>query len=166
LLPAPAAAAGWATIEPGVSTTAHVRERFGAPSRERRDTLEGYDTLEWVYESGQAPVGMIRVVVGFGLLSGGRYQPDVVRVLRLQPKPHIFHRLAVLEGWGRPDRVGKRDGRDAFFYDEGLIVVFDEGGRDAATMVFAPAQPEPAPTPAEPQPPRPPASSPPPGTRP
>jgi hypothetical protein len=141
LWPWPVAAAGWGTIEPGVTTGAQVRQRYGAPTSEKREKVDGYDTTEWVYEGAQAPAGMVRMAVGFGLVMPEGYRADIVRVVHLAPKPRMFGRLTVLEGWGRPDAVAKEDGRDVFFYREGLIVTFDADGAEASSMVFAPPQP-------------------------
>jgi len=43
---APAAvwASGWGGIEPGETTMEQVRERYGAPSKETKQKIEGYDT--------------------------------------------------------------------------------------------------------------------------
>ncbi len=139
-----AVAAEWAGITPGVSTPEAVRERFGAPSRESRQTLEGYETSQWVYEGAQAPAGMKRMVVDFGLLTPQGYRPTLVRSFLLEPKPGVFAKRAVLIGWGSPDQEGTEEGHEVFFYTRGLVVYFDAGGADAVSMLFAIPQPEPA----------------------
>ena len=169
--PGVARAAGWSTIEPGVSTLEHVRGRFGAPSRESQKQVEGYDTTEWVYEGARAPSGIIRMTVEFGLLTPQGYKANAVRALRLEPKPLIFGRNTIVDGWGVPERMAEQGDRDVFLYEAGLIVTFDKDGTSAVSMVFtvpqkvapggaAPAAPRPptaAPAPATPAPP---ASSP------
>ena len=79
LLAAPATAADWGQIKPGASTQAAVRSRYGAPTRETPQKVEGYDTVQWLYEGPQAPVGMTRMTVDFGLLTPSGYRKDVVR---------------------------------------------------------------------------------------
>jgi len=142
-----AAAAEWGGITPRVSTPEAVRARFGAPSRESRQTLEGYETTQWVYEGAQAPAGMKRLVVDFGLLTPEGYRPTLVRSFLLEPQPRVFTKRAVLIGWGSPDREGTEGGHEVFFYTSGLVVYFDESGVDAISMLFAipqPAPPKPA----------------------
>ena len=43
-------ASNWGGLEPGVTTQAQVRERYGEPSKETKQKVEGYDTTTWVYE--------------------------------------------------------------------------------------------------------------------
>ena len=138
-----APAAEWGGITPGVSTPESVRERYGAPSQESRQTQEGYNTIRWVYEGARAPVGMKRMVVDFGLLTPQGYRPNLVRSFILEPKPQIFGQAIVLEGWGSPDRVGNQDGQELFFYKSGLIVSFPQGSTDASELLFTIPQPEP-----------------------
>jgi hypothetical protein len=147
-VPAAVVAADWGGVSPGSSTQETVRERYGAPSRETRQKLEGYDTVQWVYEAARAPVGMKRMTVGFGLLTPGGYRPNLVRSFTLEPKPRIFDYVAVVKGWGIPDRIGEQGGRKVYFYQAGLLVYFDESGNDTASMVFSPSQPEPKRAPA------------------
>lgn len=136
-LPAgPAAAAEWGGIEPGVTTLEEVRDRYGAPTRETAKKLDNYDTVEWLYEGAQAPNGMVRMTVEFGLLAAAGYRPRVVRMFRLDPRPFVFPKHTILEGWGIPDRAGSQDGRDVFLYDAGLIVTFDPQGFTATSMFF------------------------------
>jgi hypothetical protein len=134
-------AAEWGLIRPGVSTTETVRAKYGAPSRVDRQKVENYDTENWVYEEAQAPVGVQRMTVEYGLLHDGKYRPDVVRALRLEPKPGTFNRGVVTNGWGFPDRMGHENENDIFLYREGLVVYFDQSGWNARLMVFTLPQP-------------------------
>lgn len=143
-LPWPAPAAEWGSIEPGVTTLEQVRERYGAPSKETRATVEGYETRQWIYEGGAAPPGLARMTVDLGLLTPSGYKPSLVRLLKLEPKPLIFGRHTVVQGWGLPDGVGTREGFVTFFYREGLFVVFDKEGESAVNMIFSIPQPDPA----------------------
>jgi hypothetical protein len=95
-------AAEWGLIRPGVSTTATVRAKYGAPTRVDRQKVDNYDTENWVYEEAQAPVGVQRMTVEYGLLHEGKYRPEVVRALRLEPKPGTFNRGVVTNGWAFP----------------------------------------------------------------
>jgi len=137
-----AVASEWGGITPGVSTYETVRGRYGDPFHESRETLEGYATTRWVYEGPRAPVGMKRMVVDFGLLTPQGYRPALVRSFILEPKPGIFERRTVLNGWGVPDRVGAQDGREVFVYESGLLVYFGEGGSDAVSMLLTIPQTE------------------------
>jgi len=145
LLSGPAAAADWGGIEPGVTTAEQLRERYGPPTKETKHKVEGYDTFEWLYEGRQAPVGFIRMVAEFGLLTPSGYSPSVVRLLRLDPKPFIFGRDTILDGWGVPDRVGVKDERELFVYRSGLVVTFDQNGALATSLYFTVKQPDEAP---------------------
>jgi hypothetical protein len=138
-------AAEWNAIVPGESTMDAVRARFGGPTQTTTGTLDGYPTAQWVYEGPRAPVGMKRVVVDFGLLTPGGYRGEVVRALRLEPKPGVFDRASVLAGWGLPTAVAPPDQPPAFFYGSGLVVVFDAKGWAVEAMVFTPPQPAPRP---------------------
>jgi hypothetical protein len=164
LLAGPAAAEKWSGIEPGVSTMTDVRARFGPPSRETRKKIEGYDTTEWIYEGPQAPVGFFRMSVDFGIVLQNQFQASTVRTLRVDPRPYVFSQPIVLDGWGEPDRIGEQDRRLVFFYQSGLVVIFDESRIHATTMLFTPPQPEPpaagAPPAGGPAPPPPAATSP------
>ena len=135
-VPGPAGAAGWGSINPGTSTVEDVRSRYGQPSRESQKKVEGYDTAEWVYEGARAPHGMVRMAVEFGLLTPQGYKGNVVRVMRLEPKPGIFARDLVVDGWGVPERMAEQGDRDVFLYESGLIVTFDQAGLSAVSMVF------------------------------
>ena len=66
---APAPAEEWGGIEPGVTTVDAVRSRYGAPTKETHAKVEGYDTLQWVYEGAQAPGGIQRMTIEYGLKS-------------------------------------------------------------------------------------------------
>lgn len=162
LLPAQVWASGWGSIEPGVSLLEQVREHYGNPSKETRVKVEGYDTVQWVYEGNRAPAGIVRMTVDFGLLTPEGYKRFLVRLLKLEPKPLIFGRATVVQGWGVPDGVSTaQDGQTTFFYREGLLVLFDKEGDNALTMIFSPPQPAAAGTPGAPAaPPAPPASPP------
>ena len=140
-LAAPASASEWGTIIPATSTMESVRGQFGGPTRSETQKVESYDTTRWIYEGAQAPMGMNRMTVDFGLLQAGGFTRDVVRSFRLEPYPGVFTRATLLAGWGRPDGVGKDSGVDSFLYDEGLIVVFDTDGWSAISMLFTPPQP-------------------------
>jgi hypothetical protein len=145
LSPWPAAGADWGSIEPGVTTLEQVRGRYGAPSKETRAKVEGYDTVQWLYEGSRAPAGIVKMTVDFGLLTPAGYQPSVVRVLTLEPKPAIFGPSTVIQGWGVPDGVKKNpDGTETLFWKNGLFVTFDKERQNALVLIFSPPQPEPA----------------------
>jgi hypothetical protein len=142
-LPVPARAASWGGIEPGVSTTQQVRERFGPPTKETRAKVESYETVQWVFEGGSAPGGMVRMTVEFGLLEDKRFRPDVVRVLRLDPKPLVFGLNTVVQGWGEPDVIATEGERRALYFRSGVIVLFDKDKEEqgAVAIVLTPPQP-------------------------
>ena len=137
----PAAASEWGTIVPGTTTMEAVRAQYGGPTKTETQKTENYDTASWVYEGPQAPVGLLRMVVDFGILRAGGYRRDVVRSFRIEPKPGVFNRKIVLAGWGPPDRVGRQADTEVFYYAEGLVVMFDKEGLQAQTLVFTPPQP-------------------------
>ena len=142
---APARASEWGTIVPATSTMESVRARYGSPTKTETQKTDNYDTATWIYEGPQAPGGLIRMVVDFGILQASGYRRDVVRSFKLEPKHGIFHRRIVLLGWGEPQRVGKQGDSEIFYYADGLVVIFDKEGFDAQTLVFTPPQPiEPA----------------------
>ena len=145
-LPAAARAADWAGISPGTSTVETVRQRYGAPSRETRQKVEGYDTIRWIYEGTRTPPGMKRMTVEFGLLAPGGFRANVVRYFVLEPKPGVFERRTIVNGWDVPDGIGEEGGRKVFFYKAGLKVTFDENEDNALSMVFTIPQPAPTPT--------------------
>jgi hypothetical protein len=138
---APAMAAEWGTIVPGVSTMDTVRAQYGGPTRTQTQKVDGYDTTTWIYEDAQAPTGITRMTVDFGLLQARGFERSIVRSFRLEPHPHVFTREAVLNGWGRPTGVSKEGGTDSFYYEDGLVVIFDKEAQFAVTMVFTPPQP-------------------------
>jgi hypothetical protein len=133
-------AADWGGVRPGTSAQSEVRTQFGQPTKVSSQKVEGYDSAQWIYEGEQAPRGMVRVTVDFGLLTPQGYRADVVRVLRLEPRPGVFTRNTVVAGWGLPQRMGKEKEADVFFYESGLLVYFDKEGWRAQTMVFTPPQ--------------------------
>jgi len=142
LAPRPATALEWGAIQPGASTVEQVRERYGPPSKESRPKVEGYDTLTWIYEGSRAPGGIARLTVDFGLLTAAGYKPGVVRIFTLEPKPAIFGRATVVQGWGIPD--GKKDNPDGtmtLLWREGLIVTLDKAGEEATSLIFSLPQP-------------------------
>jgi hypothetical protein len=140
-LSGPAMAAEWGAIVPGISTMDTVRAQYGGPTRTQTQKVDGYDTTTWIYEDAQAPTGMTRMTVDFGLLQARGFERSVVRSFRLEPHPGVFTRDTVLTGWGRPTGVRKEGGTDSFYYEEGLVVIFDKEAWSAATMVFTPPQP-------------------------
>ena len=129
-------AAEWANIHPGDALQNDVRKQFGDPTKVSSQKLEGYDTTQWRYEGAQAPPGMIRVIVDFGLLTPKGYKADVVRSMFLEPRPGVFNRATILSGWGRPDSVEKEGDVDVFKYRNGLWVYFDKEGWLAEKMYF------------------------------
>jgi len=137
-----AGASEFGNIEPGVTTMDQVRELYGKPSAETPGKVEGYDTMQWVYDRSQAPEGLVRMIVDFGMLTPAGYKPTVTRLLTLEPKPNIFMKKTIIDGWGLPDGEGSRDGVLTFFYREGLLVLFDKEGQDAERMIFSIPQPK------------------------
>jgi len=134
-------AADWGGVVPGDSTMESVRARYGAPTRTATQKIDRYDTAQWVYEGAQAPTGMFRMTVDYGLLVSPGFRADVVRSFKLEPHPGIFNRLAIIDGWGRPSGAAPAGQTPAFFYDSGLLVYFDKDGWIAQSMVFTPPQP-------------------------
>jgi hypothetical protein len=154
LLVMPAAAADWGQITPGTTTQPDVRSRYGAPTRETPQKIEGYDALQWVYEGAQAPAGIVRMIVDFGLLTPAGYRKEVVRTFRLEPKHDIFNRKLVLDGWGPPSSIGKDGDLEFFLYEEGLLVYFGKDAQEVTVMIFTMRQklpPATAPPPSAPQ---------------
>ena len=135
-----AAAEQWGGIEPGESTMAVVKSLRGTPTRTTTQKVDGYDTEEWVYEDAKAPGGIRRLTVDFGLVTRAGYRPDLVRSLKLDPKPGAFDKESITTGWGAPVGVGKEGDVDFFFYQEGLFVYFAKDGHGVATMTFTPPQ--------------------------
>ena len=134
--PAIASAEEWGNIEPGVTTIEQVRARYGGPSKETRAKVEGYDTIQWLFEDARAPGGIQKMVVEYGLLTPQGYKPTVVRVLRLEPKPKIFGKNTVIQAWGVPDGTTSQDDQESYFYKVGLIVTFDKEGAEAVMLNF------------------------------
>jgi hypothetical protein len=143
VMPAIGAAEEWGAIDPGVTTIEQVRARYGAPTRETRAKVDGYDTIQWVYEESRAPGGVRRMTVDYGLLTPQGYKQTVVRVLRLEPKPLIFGRNTVLQAWGLPDGTSTQNEQATIFYKSGLIVIFNKEGTDSVLLTFTPPQPDP-----------------------
>ena len=139
-------AANWGGLEPGVTTLAQVRERYGEPTKETKQKVDGYDTTTWVYEGNKAPVGMARMTVDLGILKPDGFKPDLLRVFVLEPKPTIFPLQAILDGWGIPTAAGDQSGFPTMLYEDGLIVVFEKQGQWADSMTFTVPQPFQAPT--------------------
>lgn len=150
LLAGPASAAEWGQIKPGVTTQAQVRSRYGAPTRETPQKVENYDTLQWAYEGSQAPTGIVKLIIDFGLLTPSGYRKEVVRTFRLEPKHDIFNRKLVMDGWGPPSRVGTEGGVEFFLYEEGLLVYFGKDTKQVTVMIFTPPQKLPPPAAAAP----------------
>jgi hypothetical protein len=138
---APAAASEWGLIQPGISTTQTVRAQYGAPTKVTREKVDNYDTEKWVYEGEQAPSGVVRLSVDFGLLREGKYRADLVRAFELEPHGGTFNRGIVSNGWGAPDRVGRQGESDIFLYKDGLLVYFAPDGWNVRLMVFTLPQP-------------------------
>jgi len=129
-------AASWGGITPGTSSVEEVRGRYGQPSRETPKKVEGYDTLEWVYEGARAPSGIVRMTIEFGLLTPQGYKGNLVRTMTLEPKPRIFMRDTIVDGWGVPQRMAEQGDRDVFLYESGLVVTFDRDGFTAVNLIF------------------------------
>jgi len=145
-----AGALDWGGIVPGTSTMETVRGQYGAPSRTSAQKVEGFDTQLWVYEEPRAPAGIRRLVVEFGLKLPTGYRPDLVRALRLEPKPGAFTRATIVAGWGEPDFVRVEGGQPRrFFYQDGLVVDFDADGWTPLLLTFT--VPQPAPPASEPR---------------
>ena len=123
-----------------------VRARFGAATTASTEKIDGYDAARWVYQGAQAPVGMERMVVDFGLLTPQGYRPHIVRSVLLHPKPGTFNRSVVMQGWGMPTAIGAQSGAPAFMYEEGLFISFDQDGWEVSSMLFTPRQKMPAET--------------------
>ena len=140
----------WGAMVPGESTMDAVRALRGAPTRTATEKVDDYDTAQWVYEASQAPPGIARLTIDFGLKTAAGYQAELVRSFKLEPRPGAFDRTSVLQGWGPPAGIG-RDGEIGFiFYTEGLFVYFAKDDVQVTSMVFTPPQ-----TPAVPAEPRP-----------
>jgi hypothetical protein len=121
---APAAAADWDLLAPAKSTQPQVRERFGAPTRTEVLKIEGFDTDRWTYDGPQAPAGVTKLVLEFGLKDDKGYRRDVLRAFRLEPRTGVFHKGILAKGWGDPDRVGREGEAEIFVWASGLIAYF------------------------------------------
>jgi hypothetical protein len=141
LLMGPATAGDWGGIVPAETTMAAVRAKYGAPTRTRKEVVQGYDTAQWIYDGAQAPRGIRRMTVDFGLLGPDGYKADVVRSLRLEPTAGAFNKELVLAGWGIPTGISKDKGVESYYYREGLFVYFKPGGFEVDFMLFTPPQP-------------------------
>jgi hypothetical protein len=133
----------WGGLTPGETMRAEVEALYGRPSRERLLVEEGQTAAEWTYAGERAPRGIVRMVVSFGLVMGGRFAPDVVRSVALYPKPHVFSLRVISNGWGPPDAVGTEDAtaRPSFHYRrKGLLIIFDKAGDWAEFLLFGPRQ--------------------------
>ena len=140
--PRPAPAEEWGGIEPGVTTIDAVRSRYGAPTKETHAKVEGYDTVQWVYEGAQAPGGIQRMTIEYGLLTPQGYKATLVRIIRLEPKSMVFGKNTVVQGFGVPDGTTTQNDQETFFYRSGLIVTFNKEGTDAVILNFTPPQPD------------------------
>jgi hypothetical protein len=140
-LVAPASAAEWGGIVPGVTVMDAVRAQYGGPTRTETQKTDGYDTASWTYEGVQAPTGMKRVVIDFGLVDKGQFRREVVRTFRLEPNLGAFDRRTILAGWGPPTRSARETDGEVFFYAEGLIVYFEKDDFRPRMMIFTPPQP-------------------------
>ena len=140
---APAMAAEWGLINPGETTMPAVRSRYGPPTKSTSQKLEGHDVQQWVYEGAQAPRGMQRMTVDFGLMVNSVFPREVVRSLLLEPRPGVFDRAMIVTGWGQPTGVGRQGDVPAFLYEEGLFVYFGKDGEAVTSMLFTPRQPIP-----------------------
>ena len=141
LLVAPAGAAEWGLIRPGVSTMDSVKAQYGAPTRVMREKVDGYETESWSYEGTDAPTGIVRLTVDFGLVQSEKYRREAVRALRLEPKPGSFNRGIIGSGWGFPDQMWLEGNEERFLYKDGLLVHFDPEGWNAKLMIFTVPQP-------------------------
>jgi hypothetical protein len=134
----------WGSIVPGESTMQEVRTRYGGPTRSTTAKTEGYDTAQWIYDGAQAPAGVRRLTIDFGLLLPSGFRPEVVRRFILEPKPGAFtRRIIERAGWGPPHVVGREGDWDVSFYTEGLTVYYERGGERVGSMIFTPPQPPP-----------------------
>jgi hypothetical protein len=141
LVAAVAHAAEWDAIRAGESTQSAVRTQLGQATKVASMKVEGYDTVQWIYEGPQAPRGMTRVTIDFGLLTPQGYRPDVVRQMILVPKPGVFTRKTILDGWGQPDVAAVEGDKKVAAYRSGLFVYFDKDGQVVERMYFTPPQP-------------------------
>ncbi len=136
-----ACAADWGGITPAETTLEAVRARYGEPSKAEKKKIESRDVTMWTYEGARAPRGLVRMMVEFGVRQSGRYQPDVVRTFRIEPRTGVFERRHVVLAWGKPDRGGTQDGVPVMIYKSGLTVYFDKDLINAVSMWFTAPEP-------------------------
>ncbi len=136
-----ARAADWGGITPAETTLEAVRARYGEPSKAEKKKAESRDVTVWTYDGSRAPRGLVRMMVEFGVRQSGRYQPDVVRTFRIEPRPGVFERRHVVLAWGKPDRGGTQDGVPVLIYKAGLTVYFDKDLINAVSMWFTVPEP-------------------------
>lgn len=133
-------AAEWHAIRAGESTQQAVRAQFGQATKVTSQKVDGYDSAQWLYEGEQAPRGIARMTIDFGILTPQGYKAEIVRVMVLHPKPGTFTRATVLAGWGEPQATRTDGGVPSVFYQSGLVVTFDTAGWLATSMTFMPPQ--------------------------
>ena len=138
-----AVASEWGLLVPAQTTQTLVTGSYGAPTRTETVRMDGRDVQEWIYEGNQAPAGMRRLTIDFGVAAADGFHPEVIRQFTLEPNPAIFTMAMVVYGWGQPTRVGRRGETDWFFYQDGLVVYFNGGEPNAVMMVFSPPQASP-----------------------
>ena len=94
------------------------------------------------------------MTVDFGLLTAGGYKPNLVRLLTLEPKPWMFGKNTVIQGWGVPDGVAdNKDGTSTSSGRTACSSMFDKEGKDSMSMIFSVPQPlAPSAPPAAPKP--------------
>jgi hypothetical protein len=61
--------AEWHAVRPGESTQQAVRAQFGQATKVTSQKVEGYDSAQWLYEGEQAPRGIARMTIDFGILT-------------------------------------------------------------------------------------------------
>ena len=145
----PAAAADWDLLVPAQTTQPQARERLGPPTRAEVVKVDGFDTDRWTYDGGQAPPGVVRLVLEFGLKDARGYRREVLRAFRMEPKTGVFHKGILAKGWGDPDRVGREGQTEIFVWASGLIAYFDNPEAiDPKLLLFGIPQPLPATAPA------------------
>ncbi len=146
LAAAPAVAADWDLLVPAQTTQAQVRARFGAPARSEVVKIEGFDTDRWTYDGAQAPPGVFRLVLEYGLKDDRGYRREVLRAFRLEPKTGVFHKGILAKGWGNPDRVGNEGKTQIYVWASGLMAYFDSPDDiDPRLLLFGVPQPLPPP---------------------
>jgi hypothetical protein len=140
----PVLAEQWGAIVPGETTMQELRTRHGGPTRTTTTKVEGYDTAQWIYDGAQAPAGIRRMTVDFGLLTPSGFRVDVVRRFILEPKAGTFtRRMIETAGWGPPHVVGREGDWNVSFYTEGLTIYYERESERIVSMVFTPPQPPP-----------------------